>query len=165
MFKKFFSGIFKQVPALAVNTQLDTALNSLARLVPVNFKHVHSSDLSIFRVTSFFPSIVTYTEFLNRVNEAFITNEAFPTFLLPAQSQSYFISDFFLDENGYYVDEVKVIGDFKIEAEKFIRFFLSEENNEQVNEFNHEHNLRILKKVFQDLSMLIEILSSNKFSL
>lgn len=160
----FFKRFFKKKASLTLKDDLDILMDLVRSLNPLDFKHVHSSDLSNFAFLCLSPNIKEFTHYITYCSECLSENVAIPSFKLRITPSLVYLHDFFLTGNGTFLDEKKEIENFKSSALRFLTFYRAGENNEQINEFNHQHNLRVLSGLYQNLAIVIERLKQVSLS-
>lgn len=141
-------------------SHIDILIEVAAKLDYLKFKGIQSSDKSILRIYVPYFTIIEYLSEIRKCTNYFRNGnilhlESFPTLIKYVT-----ISSFFLNEDNFYIDEIKAIEQFNkevLELAKLYKNKLDSENNSGVDNHNMRHltplinNLYELYHVFDEL--------------
>lgn len=129
---------------------LDILIELIDRINTDNYKKIYYNTL--IKINVLFKNIILYNSSLNIINNCIITNTNFQ-YLLTGQRTIY-ITDFLLDNNGYYLHDNKIIIDNFLKTSK--TFLI----NYKTIDIDNNKNLHNLMVVYSNLKNIIEVFYS-----
>lgn len=146
---------FRPAPKSQYPGYIEAALMVLAGLEPYDFARSQSSDLSNFKLIVVMPPIQKYTRFLEKAIMALTEESVLYRHDCNFEPRLCFLSEFFLTEQGTYLDEVAVAAHFFQCAKTFLTTY-----GEVACQFDisvtHQHNQRVLGPLVQNLIQILE---------
>lgn len=158
--KRFLS---KSRPVTRQPTEVDISLARLLEIEPLDFKYVHSSDLSVFTLKVWVTPIEQYTKCLEKAILAFQNDVPLYRQDFDRELRTLPISAFFLNSSGRFIDQVEAMTNFKQAAQTLLMFYKEHLNDNEIS-VTTEHNRRLLIPIIQNLFDILDRLSSIQWS-
>lgn len=137
-------------------TALQQAITDLNLINPYALRRVYSSDLSIFILNVPVNTVAKYIQLLEKANEGvkydiglFKSDFVFEYIRIS-------VSDFFLTNNGYYLDNViEVVEEFLTSVRSFLENYQALIESENCSPVN-EHNRRVLGSLARNVIDIVD---------
>ena len=113
----------------------------LTQLDPARFEQYEPNDWGTAPITTLYRTVALHVEHINVINARLIRKELLAASVRVYDTNKLTVDQFFAVDNGYYVDPVKSITEFKASALKLCELLASSDNVEVGDE---EWNLRVL---------------------
>lgn len=146
LFKRWFC---KKEPKL---TPIGITIGILKAVDPNSLRSVFSSDMSIYRVHTYFNNIVEYSKFLKEVTYSLEYSVLISTQKIPTDIKVLYKRDFYVDSKNRYIDPVSSSKEFIDLAIRFLTLYEEKEVNDR--DYNTERNLYLLNGVISNIHIL-----------
>ena len=146
-FKRFFKSLVKENRPPTI---IDNTLKNIEQLEPYDFKHCHSSDLSVFYLKVLFSSITEYTKLLVKATETIKNTEVIYRHTYLTDIKTVPISKCVVGPGNMYVNEIEAAENCLTAARDFLLAYKELISNVELN-VTQTHNQNILKQLIQNL--------------
>ena len=139
-------------------TNVMIAVADFQTITPDSMKHVFSSDMSIFKIMSCFPTILEYAKAMDSVIKALDEDQLIASYEVAKQPQVIYLIDFLTDNERRYVSDEEITI-FINTAILFLLKFNEIENNNNKS-INQERVLYLSGFIYNNLILLAKELKS-----